>query len=267
MAATTAQHAHSAAGAQPADSSSPPVSLVGSLAMVLRFSCAMAVALTVASLPASALFAVREITVQGAESVPHAVIAARSGIRLGDPRFAVSPSETARAVETLPRIQHAWIHLTLDGRVTIEVVERAAHAAVPFDGRYLVVDSSGVVIDSSPTAASLPVLTADQFSPFWMRFGDRLPDESINLALDALRQIPESLAGPGTKVRADALGEITLVTADGITVRLGALRGLRDRAGILDHILVEIRSRRLAVDYLDLRFAGNVVMKATGERR
>ena len=272
MAATTTQPAHPAAGAQPADSTSPPTSLVGSIALMLRFSGVMAAMLATASLPGSSLFAVREITVQGAQNVSPAAIVARSGLRPGDPRFAVSPVRVARTVETLPRVARAWIHLALDGRVTIEVVERSARAAVPFHGRYLILDRTGFVMDSRPSAGRLPVVTTDRFSPPWMQMGDRLPDARIHLAIDALDEVPQAVVGPGTKMRADGAGDLILVTPDGITVRLGPLRGLRERAAVLHQILEAIRGRRLAVDYLDLRFSGNVVMRPAsanrgGERR
>lgn len=272
MAATIAQHAHPAAGAQPADSASPPTSLVGSIALMLRFSGVMAVLLAAASLPGSSLFAVREITVQGARNIAPSTIVSRSGLRLGDPRFTVSPVHVARTIETLPRVARAWIHLALDGGVTIEVTERTAHAAVPFRGQYLILDPTGVVMDSRPSAGRLPVVSADRFSPAWMRMGDRLPDARIHLAIDALDELPETVVGPGTKMRADGVGELIFVSADGITVRLGPLRGLRERAAVLDEILDAIRDRRLAVDYLDLRFTGSVVMRPAsanrgGERR
>lgn len=272
MAATIAQHAHPAAGAQPADSASPPASLVGSIALMLRLSGVMAVLLAAASLPGSSLFAVREVIVQGAHDISPTTVVARSGLRLGDPLFTVSPVRVAGAIETLPRVARAWIHLALDGRVTIEVVERTAHAGVPFRGQYLILDSTGVVMDSRPSAGRLPLVTADRFSPAWMRMGDRLPDARILLAIGALDELPETVVGPGSTMRADGMAELIFVTPDGITVRLGPLRGLRERAALLEEILEAIRDRHLAVEYLDLRFSGNVVMRPVsanrgGERR
>lgn len=272
MAATIAQHAHPAAGAQPADPPSPPASLVGSLTLLLRFSGVMAVILATASLPGSALFAVREITVQGAQNVSPTTIVSRSGLHRGDPLFTVSPPQVARTVETLPRVARASVHLALDGRVTIAVTERTAHVAVPFRGEYLILDSSGRVMDGRPSAGRLPVVTTEPFSPSWVRMGDRLPDPRVQLAIDALDVLPETIVGPGTNMRVDDAGELIFVSSDGITVRLGPFRGLPERAAVLAEILKAIRDRRLAVDYLDLRFSGNVVMRPRsanrgGERR
>lgn len=264
MAATTTQPAHPAAGAQPAESTSPPTSLVGSIALMLRFSGVMAAMLATASLPGSSFFAVRAITVQGARNVSPSTIVSYSGLRSGDPLFTVSPLRVARRVETHPRVNRAWIHLALDGRVMIEVTERTAHTAVPFRGQYLILDPTGVVMDSRPSAGRLPVVTTDRFSPAWVRMGDRLPDARIHLAIDALDELPETVVGPGSKMQADGMGELIFVTPDGITVRLGPLRGLRERAAVLDEILEAIRDRHLAVEYLDLRFSGNVVMRPAG---
>lgn len=272
MATTIAQSALPAPGAQPADSAPPPISLVQSIGLVLRFCGVMVSLLAAASLPGSAVFAVHDISVQGNQHLSPAAVVARSGIRPGDPRFAVSPVRVAARVETLPRVARAWIHLALDGRVTIEIVERAEHAVLAFGGRYLILDRSGLVMDSASSPGRLPVVTTDRFAPAWIQIGERVPDARVILAIDALDEVPPAVVGQGTKIRVNAAGELVLVTPDGITVRLGPSRGLRERAAVLEQLLAAIRSRRLAVDYLDLRFAGNVVMRPAavnpgGERR
>jgi len=267
MAATVAARAHRdrarpAAPSPQAAPAGPPT--LGPLVLLLRFSTVMTGLLAVASLPGSSVFAVREIAVVGARETPAAAILARAGLRPGDRLFAVPPSRIERRVATLPRVARAHVRLGITGRVTIEVEERPAYAAVPFRRQYLVVDPQGVVIDAQPAAGGLPLVTSEGFAPPWVRLGDRLPDAGVGTALAALGELPPGVVTPGTLVRADARGELVLATPDGITVRLGPPRGLRERASLLGELLAAVRARGLAVESLDLRFSGTVVMKPAG---
>jgi hypothetical protein len=79
--------------------------------------------------------------------------------------------------------------------------------------------------------------------------------------LAALGRLPAGVVVPGTRLRVEPLGDLVLFTPDGIAVRLGPLRGLDERASMMAEILAAVRARGLAVEYLDLRFTGNVVMK------
>jgi hypothetical protein len=66
---------------------------------------------------------------------------------------------------------------------------------------------------------------------------------------------------PGTRVRVEPQGDLVLFTPDGIGVRLGSLKGLDDRAALVHEVLAAIRAGGMAVEYLDLRFSGAVVVK------
>lgn len=257
---TLAAHAHPAAVAPTADLAPAPEGRTATLTLLLRFGLVMTTVLAAASLPASALLRVRAISVEGARTVPAPLIVARSGVRVGDRLGGVAAERVEQRLGAIPRIASARVTVGLRGRVTLAVRERTPYAAVPYRGRYLILDRGGVVMDVTAGPGRLPVVTAERFAPSWMRPGDRLPDPRIALGVQALGQLAAELLAPGARIRA-AGAELTLVTADRITVRLGPLRGLRERAALLPQLLRAVRARGLAVEYLDLRFAGSVVMK------
>jgi cell division protein FtsQ len=259
--ATLAARAHPAAVASTAEPAPVPDGRLAGLYVLLRFGLAMAVLLAIASLPTASFFSVREVAVAGARVVPAAAITARSGIRVGDRLRDVEPVRAARRIAAIPRIASAEVTVGLGGRVTLTVRERHPYAAVPYRGRYLILDAAGVVMDVALGPGRLPVVTAEGLAPRWMRPGDRLPDPRITLALRALGELPPGLRVPGLRIRAASSGDLALVTPDGITVRLGPMRGLRGRAELLPELLAAVRARALAVEYLDLRFAGTVLMK------
>ena len=258
MAASAAQIQQAAA---PAADPAPPASRLSSVLLLLRFATAMAVALGVASLPASSLFAVRSVRIHGAGQVPAAELAALTGLRPGDRLFAVPAREVVARVLRHPRVARATVRITTAGAVTVRIVERLPYAAFPFQGHYLIVDPTGTVIEARASSSGLPVVSAAGYEPEWTRLGDRLPSGGVDRALRALAQLPDGVASPGTRLRVEPLGDIILFTPDGIAVRLGPLRGLEERAALMTQVLAAVRARGLAVEYLDLRFSGNVVMK------
>lgn len=264
MAASDPAHAFPPAGPAPAESTAPSsiaASVTASVASLLRFSAVMAVLLAVASLPASSLVTVRTVTVEDARTVSPSAILARAAVRPGDRLLGVSPAAVARAVETVPAVARADVTVGLDGTVTIRVAERVEVAAVPVRGVYLIVDRSGIVIGARAAPGALLVVTSSEIPPDWIRPGQRLPSRGAREGLEAIEDLPAAVRVPGTTVRVEPTGDLVLITADRITVRLGRRPGLRERAAVLVQLLKAVRDRGLALEYMDLRFAGSVVVK------
>lgn len=229
--------------------------------LLLRFATVMAVALGIAALPTSFLFAVRSVQVYGAVQIPAAEVAALTGLRPGDRLFAIPAREVVARVTRHPAVARAAVRINAAGAVLVHIIERVPYAAFPFQGRYLILDRAGVVIDDRPSPAELPVVSATGFVPEWTRLGDRLPSGGVDQALAALRRLPRAAVAPGTRLRVEPRGDIVLFTPDAIAVRLGPVRGLEERAALMGEVLGAVRARGLAVEYLDLRFSGNVVVK------
>jgi len=257
--ATTAPHLQPSAGA-PADAA-PPLSRGAAAVLSLRFAAVMAALLGLASFPASSFFTVRAVRVQGISAIPAAEIVALAGVEPGDRLSAVPADEIARRVRRHPRVTRASVRIGRRGVITVRIAERLAYAAVPVDGRYLILDRSGVVIDEQPTPGGLPVVSAAGFTPEWIRLGHALPAGGVDRALAALSRLPRAVVTPGTRVRVEPQGDLVLFTPDGIGVRLGSPKGLDDRAALVHEVLDAIRARGMAVEYLDLRFSGAVVVK------
>jgi len=229
--------------------------------LLCRFWTVAALLLALGSLPHAAFFTVREIRIEGTQQIAAADVLARSGLSVGMPVSGVAPDDIARRVATHPRVFSAAVGLTTAGRVTIRVTERSPAAAVPHKGGFAVVDPGGVVIAERSDAGVLPVIAVDQADLPWMRLGTALPSAAIPQAIDALAQLPAALPRAGLTLRRSAAGDLSIVTPDRIVVRLGRVSGLQDRAAKLPQILATVRAQRLALDYIDLRFADNVILK------
>src|SRR5438445_807399 len=87
---------------------------------------------------------------------------------------------------------------------------------------------------------------------------------SFLTVLDAMRvlaALPEGEVTRGLRLRVDRAGSVMLTTVDDVTVLLGAPPGLIGRIVSLPQVLSAIRRQGLGVRYVDLRFAGSVILK------
>ncbi len=235
--------------------------LISSLARLLRFSAVMALLLAGAAFLQSSFFTISGITVLGARHVPVTELLARSGLRRGQPL----PTVDARALAAR-LMQHPWVaavrvRVSPAGRVDVLVSERVPHAALPYRHGYLLLDHTGVAIEFTTTTPSLPIIAVDGAALPWVRLGDRLPADGVIGALHALAMMPQDEIARGLQVRVDRTGAVLVTTADRITVLMGQPRGLGNRAASLPQVLAAIRRRHLTGQYVDLRFAGSVILR------
>lgn len=261
MATTDAVHPHLRTQPAARDEAGPSDGVAARVPSLLRFVAALTVLLAAAAFPRSAFFTIHEITVAGARHVAVGDIVALSGLRPGMPLFALPAREIAAQVARHPRIASADLQLLPPDRARIRVVERTAVAAFPYRDGVVLLDRVGVVVDWQPEPDGFPLIIADGSAVPWMRPGHRLPVAAVVRTLEAMQYLPAEVVGAGTRLRMDAVGNLSLVTTDGIMVLLGQPRGLAERAAVLPQVLVAVRQQPAGVEYLDVRFHGSLVFK------
>ncbi|HEY3249123.1 MAG TPA: cell division protein FtsQ/DivIB [bacterium] len=237
---------------------------LSALLLLCRFGTIAALLLAAASFPQSSFFTIRDVTVRGANAVSSAEVVALTRLRPGDPVGAVPPDELARRVASHPRVRSVAVRITPSGHVHIQITERTAVAALPFRGRYIVIDPDGIAMAERDDPAGLPVIAPQSVPLPWMRLGVAVPSAAIPETIRVLADLPPELRAGGVALQRFPAGDFDMVTADRITIRLGRPYGLRERTAALPQILSTIRSRGIAVEYVDLRFSGSVVLKPAG---
>jgi len=255
-------HASTAAGSLPASPSPPEAaSLAVHIELLLRFFTIMAVLLAAAAFPLSSFFPVTEIVVAGVRQIPAYEIAARSGVRIGDPRFTVQAADVASRVMHYSKIAKALVVVHPSGRVQIDVTERRAMAAISYRNVFLLVDASGVLVEKRVDPGDLPVLRVENLSLPWVRVGDEIPAPEIGQTLRVLQLLPATVTHGSVEIRMDTDDEFSLVAAGGLLVLLGPLRGLGERATLLPQVISALREQKISAQYVDLRYLDNVVLR------
>ncbi len=228
----------------------------------LRFVLLMALLLAAASLPASALFSLQRIEVEGTRTLSPDEVREASGLAPGGRSiFLIDAQEIARSVRRHPRIAAARVWARPPHTVVISIRERVAVAAVPAAGGYALVDSSGVAVEISAVRPSLP-LVSERGRPLpWVAPGEQVPAPPVRVALAVLVQMTEEMRREVVHVQVRQDNEVFLYTGDGIEIRAGPVSGLQQRLTAAPQLLRMIRAQGTTVEYLDLSLPDQAIIK------
>ena len=193
-------------------------------------------------------YAAEEIRISGLEwQSPPAVLAA-IGITPGGPLVGFEPAEARRALENLDWVESARVHRLFPNQLEIGIVERQPFAIWQRDGRFHVIDETGVTLSGIAAAEvpGLPVVTGEG--------ADNAAAQLVN----------HMEAHPGLRSRMTAAARVgsrrwnlyltgpvkVLLPEHRLENALALLSDLNDRHQVLDRNVATI----------DLRVAGTVVL-------
>ncbi|MEK6529516.1 MAG: cell division protein FtsQ/DivIB [candidate division NC10 bacterium] len=229
--------------------------------ILLLAGAAAAVAAAVQWLLTSPLFAVAVVEVRGTSRLSPAEVREAAAISPGENLFRLNAEEVVARLRQLGPVKRAEVIRSFPNRVTLVVEER-----VPFTlaqaGRLYWLDEDGVSLGPEPRAVTprLPVITG--IRPEETRSGGAAAEDAraaVSLIRSMLRT-GSPLTREISEIDMSGADGPILYTVDGVEVRLGTA-DWEDRLGRLEGVLAQIRSLGEPVEYVDLRFRGQVVFK------
>ena len=229
--------------------------------ILLLAGAAAAVAAAVQWLLTSPRFAVAVVEVQGTSRLSPAEVREAAAISPGENLFRLNSEEVVARLRQLGPVKRAEVIRSFPNRVTLVVEER-----VPFTlaqaGRLYWLDEDGVSLGPEPRAVTprLPVITG--IRPEETRSGGAAAEDAraaVSLIRSMLRT-GSPLTREISEIHMSGADGPVLYTVDGVEVRLGTV-DWEDRLGRLEGVLAQIRSLGEPMEYVDLRFRGQVVFK------
>ncbi|OGL20377.1 MAG: hypothetical protein A3G97_11895 [Candidatus Rokubacteria bacterium RIFCSPLOWO2_12_FULL_69_21] len=229
--------------------------------ILLLAGAAAVVAAAVQWLLTSPRFAVAVVEVQGTSRLSPAEVREAAAISPGENLFRLNAEEVVARLRQLGPVKRAEVIRSFPNRVTLVVEER-----VPFTlaqaGRLYWLDEDGVSLGPEPRAVTprLPVITG--IRPEETRSGGAAAEDAraaVSLIRSMLRT-GSPLTREISEIHMSGADGPVLYTVDGVEVRLGTV-DWEDRLGRLEGVLAQIRSLGEPMEYVDLRFRGQVVFK------
>jgi len=235
-----------------------------SASRIVRFAAAMSALCAAAAFPASSAFDLRSVTVEGNGGISAAEVLERAGIGPGTSAFRVNEDAIRGRLREDPRVQNATVAMVFPRTLTLKIQERAPAAAMPAGDGFILVAANGVAIVRATGQDSFPRLVVDTFNPADAVLGAVMPSSGARLGAAIAGMLPDLLRSQVAAVHVDAEGDATLEMQDGPPVRLGGSGGIAERVGLVPQVLTAIAARGLQVQYVDLRFAGNIIIRPAG---
>ena len=206
----------------------------------------------------ASLFALEELEIAGGPPAVREAVRETGAPFLGDSLVELDQDEVRRRLAALPSVRAVTVDRAFPHTLQIVVVPERALAVVRNGREAWVVSERGRVISAADADAPQPVVwttSEPDLAP-----GAVVESENILLALQALRRLPRGLPERVDTARA-SYGEITVVLADGMEIRLGRPDQLALKLAVAARVLGAMAAEdRAALDYLDV----SVPEKAVG---
>ena len=201
------------------------------------------------------LLAVRSVQVDGATTLPAALVREAAGIENGRSLLRTDVDAAREAVAELPQVESVTVTRGWPSRVVITLVERTPLAVVGEAGRRSLVDERGVLFDTVTGRVPAGVVPLSVRDP-------GPDDEATRAALTAIAALPETVREQVAQVRAMDANAIVLTLGDGTVVRWGGEAESGTKAGILAAVLEQLAAGTLEpAAELDLSVPSAVVVR------
>jgi len=214
-----------------------------------------------AAFPASALFDLRTITVEGNVAVPTDAVLRRADLRPGIGAFRVNAAAIREKLLGDPRIADVRVAMAFPRDLQVVIQERQPVAALVAGDRSVLVSEDAVAIAEGSAPDGLPALAVDRLDPAGVVPGRVLDTTDVRFGAQVAGALPGSLRGRVVSIQITREGEAVLRLREGIEVRVGGPRGAGARLAMIPQTLDAIAARGLRVEAVDLRFAGTIIIR------
>ncbi len=245
-------------GGMKKNSPSHPLAKLRRTVLVLLPVAAFAAAVYLISTAAGSAFPLRQIVFVGNTHLTDDELKSLAGLKKGENLLTLSSREIYEKMTKSPWIRSVMIRKELPDRLRIVITESEPFALLDMKGHLFIVDDRGELLEELKDSPMpfLPVITGNPF-------GDK------EVILDAIR-LAKAIKKTGLLMEKDHIeiiaskAEELSVNLDGLLVKVG-VGGYEGKLLRLRALEDEIKKRDIPVDYIDLRFANRVVVKAAHE--
>lgn len=222
----------------------------------------MAFLLAAASLPASSLFALQRIEVEGLDILTAQEVIAASGLAPGARSiFLINVRDVAVRLRAHPRIARADVRARAPHTMHISVRERTVVAAAPFARGYALVDAGGIVIEVQTPRPVLLLVSERGRTLTWASPGQRIDSTAVREGMAHQPRLAEELRSEIVHLQISRDREVFIYLRGGLEIRGGPLRGVARRLEAAPEVLRRLRAEGAPLEYVDFSLADQVVIK------
>ncbi len=198
---------------------------------------------------------VGEILFIGNRHLKNEELRSLTGVKKHDSLFGVSGKEIHQRLKKSPWIKEAIVRKELPGTIVIQVTEAVPVAILNLSGTPYLIDRNGTVLEQMKEESIL-------FLPIIREIDPSAQSRTYEEAVKFMRFLQDkgvSSYGSALEISGERPEDITL-KIDNIPVKIG-MGDFEKKLERLQFVKDEIQRRNMAVEYVDIRFADEVVVK------
>ncbi|MDR3590090.1 MAG: FtsQ-type POTRA domain-containing protein [Negativicutes bacterium] len=152
------------------------------------------------------------------------------------------------------RVAEVAVNRRFPDSIVISLKERQPLAYVATAYGFVQVDKQGMILAAMKNIKqiSVPIVTGVRLGNVYV--GDKAEEPALKNALAYLAALDEESLNQLSEVNVKASGDLTVYTAQFMTIRLGNGERLAEKARMTHDILIELGDKKAMVDYIDLTY-------------
>lgn len=210
----------------------------------------------------SALFTLQSVQLTGAVYLTEAELLSIAGIPYGESVFNIDLRQATERLMAHPRIDRAQVRRKLPSSLEIEIVERTPVAILPYSDGFAAIDHQGrVLMISDQLRLPYPLLTGfDAPESTGIYPGAQLQLLPLHETLAVASALGPDLIAWVSEVQVATSG-ISLLTRDGVVVRLGDTTQLSEKLQTLRALRTSLANDERRLELIDLRVPRTPVLR------
>jgi cell division protein FtsQ len=204
----------------------------------------------------SPLLQVRNVSVNGAETLDPALLASVSGLQ-GQNILRADTGAAKQRLLALPMVESVSVERHWPGKMVVNVQERHAWGYWQIKDQPYVIDDQGVVLDDvRPDEGAPTIVEVD--SEQRLAPGDQVDADAVALSQQLIDAAPSALQRNVTGLEYSDHSGLTASFEGGLRATFGDSHDLDYKLGVLYVLLGKAQTQSLAVNAVDLRFGETV---------
>lgn len=220
--------------------------------------------ITIYILIQSPIFAVKQINIEGNRFLSEEEIVSLSGIHTGTNIFRVDFRDAKEKIKTLPMISEVVLKRQYPNEVKISVTERTPLANLAVPGGFIEIDKKGYYLrklTSFNVNDNLPIITGVKYSK--QEIGQKINEENLMVGLEYLQNCSDNLKDKISEINVTDPNNIIIYSITGFRIMVGDETSIKEKIHNLDEIFNTKGDKLKEIEYIDVSFNGNPVIKFT----
>ena len=209
------------------------------------------------------IWRIQDVVVNGTSLLSAEEIRDISGVPVSENLFLTSFARVRANLKKITAIKEFHIYRIPPATVLIRITERRPFAVLLLNGRSAVIDREGYILNrNSNLTFNIPKMTdLPVFSARGSAEGEKVDPQAAELVGQMIGELSSMLGSRNLHAEIGDYEKLNFLLDDLLRVKLGRNEDIRKKLTVFKALLPAVEGRWPAVEYIDVRFPDNPVIK------